>query len=119
MPGSGRPSFVDMIDMAIHAQGHGDRVSRQKIHSYIEEHWQVDTSITANRNRVKSALEKRIKEGLIEQDKQSFTFTKAGTKAYRDAYETSEEEEERPAPKKATSKKVTESTKKTTKKNSK
>ncbi|GAA5881766.1 hypothetical protein JCM3774_000869 [Rhodotorula dairenensis] len=111
-------TYVEMVDLAVNS-GHGAKVSRTKINTYIREHFGFDTSSTLVKKRVKDALDRRIDEGLLAQDKQSFVFTPAGKKAFKDQYESSEEESEPQTPKKTTSKKVEESSKKKKKSTSK
>ncbi|BGP52062.1 hypothetical protein JCM10450v2_008033 [Rhodotorula kratochvilovae] len=105
------PPFVEMLDCAIHS-GKGAKVSRQKIYSYMRDNYSLSTDTPAFKARFKKAVDKRLDEGLVAQDKSSFIFTPKGQKFFEDTYESSEEEEEDETPtKKGKSKKVEESTK--------
>ncbi|GAA6057325.1 hypothetical protein JCM3770_001092 [Rhodotorula araucariae] len=108
---SKHPPFVEMLDCAIHA-GHGDKVSRQKVYSYLRDYYRLSTDTPAFKTRFKKAVDQRVDEGLVVQDKNSFLFTPKGEMHFREAYESSEEEVEDQTPiKKGKSKKVEESTK--------
>ncbi|KWU45212.1 hypothetical protein RHOSPDRAFT_33155 [Rhodotorula sp. JG-1b] len=109
MPSAAHPKYAEMIDMAV-LTGHGEKVSRRKILAYLEEHWNLNPKSETVKRRVTEALEKRMDEGLLLKDKQSFVFTAAGAQAYKNDYEPSGEED-RPVPKATTSKKVQESKK--------
>lgn len=54
----------------------------------------VDTDHASYKNSLKKALERRMKEGYVKQEGQSFLFTEEGEKWYREEYETTAEEEE-------------------------
>ncbi|GAA5993184.1 hypothetical protein JCM11641_003658 [Rhodosporidiobolus odoratus] len=95
------PPFTQMLDYAIHS-GHGEKVSRKKISTCIEERWTVDSGTDYYKDGMKTAIAKRKEQGLVEQDKQSFLFTAEGEQFYDENYAASDEEDE---PKAAGSKK--------------
>ncbi|GJN94150.1 hypothetical protein Rhopal_007224-T1 [Rhodotorula paludigena] len=96
------PPYSEMVDCALHS-GKGEKISRKKIYEYIAEVYKVQIAGNDNsKDRFKKAMDKRISDGLVVQEKQSFEFTAAGEKYYKDTYEsTSEEEDEDEAPKAA------------------
>ncbi|BGP20584.1 hypothetical protein JCM10213_003845 [Rhodosporidiobolus nylandii] len=85
-----------------------DKAGRKPLYAYIEEHWKVDMGDDDSKASFKTAMEKRIEEGIIvqarfllpcppkalstdtpsaEQDKQSFHFSPKGRKYYNENYE--------------------------------
>ncbi|POY75033.1 hypothetical protein BMF94_2009 [Rhodotorula taiwanensis] len=99
--------WIEMLDQAIHS-AKGEKISRKKIYSYLEDNWRIDMTNEQRKAYFKQALEKRMKEKRIEQDKQSFFFTPLGTKAYTEEYESSEEEDPEEDAKPVKSKKMEE-----------
>lgn len=59
---------------------------------YPQDHYDVDTDHPSYKTSLKKALVKRIKQGYVKQEGQSFLFTKEGNKFYHKEYETTEQE---------------------------
>ncbi|BGO96015.1 hypothetical protein NBRC10512_006705 [Rhodotorula toruloides] len=91
---SARPPYVEMLDAALRRANNGGKVSRIKLAHYFRDECDVDTDHASYKNSLKKALERRMKEGYVKQEGQSFLFTEEGEKWYREEYETTAEEEE-------------------------
>ncbi|KAJ8291519.1 hypothetical protein OF846_005193 [Rhodotorula toruloides] len=83
-----------MLDAALRRANNGGKVSRIKLAHYFRDECDVDTDHASYKNSLKKALERRMKEGYVKQEGQSFLFTEEGEKWYREEYETTAEEEE-------------------------
>ncbi|GAA5917368.1 hypothetical protein JCM5296_003798 [Sporobolomyces johnsonii] len=87
---SQHPPYADMLFEAIHSAGRGYMISRQRIIKFIDENFAVDTASGPFKSSFKKALEKKLEDGLVAQDKQSFYFTGAGQAAFDDMYDSDE-----------------------------
>ncbi|BGP20589.1 hypothetical protein JCM10213v2_008752 [Rhodosporidiobolus nylandii] len=64
--------------------------------------WSVNFDTGTNKEKLKDALDMRVKQGLVKQDKQSFKWTPEGTRHYEENYESDDDDEPEP-PKKSSS----------------
>ncbi|GAA5919585.1 hypothetical protein JCM6882_003928 [Rhodosporidiobolus microsporus] len=81
-----------LLDYGIHS-GKGEKISRYRLHKYLQENFECDMSTQECRQAFKEALEARKKEGYVEQGQGFFWFSKAGKKFYEETYDVTEEGE--------------------------
>ncbi|GAA5919592.1 hypothetical protein JCM6882_003931 [Rhodosporidiobolus microsporus] len=90
---SNKATWVQMVDYAIHS-GNGEKISRQKVKSYITDNWHYDFSKDHNKEALSDALKKRVDSGHVEKVGGSFLFTQKGADHYDATYESDDAEEE-------------------------
>ncbi|GAA5919583.1 hypothetical protein JCM6882_003927 [Rhodosporidiobolus microsporus] len=101
------PRWTVMVDYAIHSAD-GEKISLVRLKSYIEKNWKYDFKANKrNKEKLKDALTERIEDGLVEQDGQSFRFSRKGERHYEEHYEADNEEEEEEMASRARKKKKT------------
>ncbi|GAA5857605.1 hypothetical protein JCM9279_006483 [Rhodotorula babjevae] len=94
MPGKATSaSYLEMLDLAVNS-GKGDKVSRQKIYSYIRTNYKIDTDGGRFKTHIKAAFKKRLDAGLIVQHKHSFTLSPKGKKHIETEYNLTDDDEE-------------------------
>ncbi|GAA5959787.1 hypothetical protein JCM10213_003312 [Rhodosporidiobolus nylandii] len=85
------PPFDEMVDQGVYT-------------CTVEKYdmWSVNFDTGTNKEKLKDALDMRVKQGLVKQDKQSFKWTPEGTRHYEENYESDDDDEPEP-PKKSSS----------------
>ncbi|GAA5845997.1 hypothetical protein JCM11251_001716 [Rhodosporidiobolus azoricus] len=73
------PKWTAMVDYGLHSIK-GDK-----------ENWDYDMKRNQNKEKLKTALESRIEDGLVVQVGNSFKFTTKGKRFYEETYESDEE----------------------------
>ncbi|KPV73067.1 uncharacterized protein RHOBADRAFT_46161 [Rhodotorula graminis WP1] len=94
MPGKATTaSYAEMLDLAVNS-GKGEKVSRQKIYTYIRINYKIDTDGATFKRHIKAAFTKRLDAGIILQQKNSFYLSAKGKKHIADQYDLSDNDNE-------------------------